>query len=79
MHIQGTRCTSISDHYAVFHAASNVKTDDAQIEMTLLNVIWGKSFKIVLNETQLAYNKFHEAIPVKQNACCFPYSPTPII
>ena len=42
MHIQGILCTSISDHYAVFHVASNAKTDHAQAEMPLLNVIWGK-------------------------------------
>ena len=35
MHIQGILCTSISDHYAVFHVASNAKTDHAQAEMPL--------------------------------------------
>ena len=87
MHIQGIRCTSISDHYAVFHVASNAKTDHAQVEMPLfkrnmgqrnlskfISEMNGVDWQSVLNETdtQLVYNKFLEAISVKYNAC-FPY------
>ena len=87
MHIQGILCTSISDHYAVFHIASNAKTDHAPAEMPLfkrnmgqrnlskfISEMNGVDWQSVLNETdtQLAYNKFHEAISVKYNAC-FPY------
>ena len=42
MHIQGILCTSISDHYAVFHVASNAKTDHAQAEMPLFKRNWEK-------------------------------------
>ena len=43
MHIQGLLCTSISDHYAVFHIASNAKTDHAQTEMPLLKRNMGQT------------------------------------
>ena len=84
MHIQGILCTSISEHYAVFHVASNAKTDHAHAEMPLFKRYMGQrnlskfisemngvDWQSVLNETdtQLAYNKFHEAISVKYNAC----------
>ena len=36
MHIQGILCTSISDHYAIFHIVSNAKTDHTQTEMPLV-------------------------------------------
>ena len=42
MHIQGIICTSISDHYAVFHVASNAKTDHAQAEMPLFKRNMGR-------------------------------------
>ena len=87
MHIQGILCTSISDHYAIFHVANNAKTDHAQTAMPLLKRNMGQrnitkftaemnmvDWQVVLNETdtQLAYNKFHEVISTKYNAC-FPY------
>ena len=87
MHIQGILCTTISDHYAVFHVASNAKTDHSQAEMPLFKRNMGQrnlskfiyemnrvEWQFVLNETdtQLAYSKFHEAISVKYNAC-LPY------
>ena len=36
MHIQGIFCTSISDHYAVFHVACNAETEHAKTDMPLL-------------------------------------------
>ena len=86
MHLQGILCTSISD-YAVLHVASNAKKDHAQAEMPLfkhnmgqrnlskfISEMKGFDWQSVLKETdtQLAYNKFHEAISVKYNAS-FPY------
>ena len=87
MHIQGILCTSISDHYAIFHVANNAKTDHAQTAKPLLKRNMGQrnitkfttemnmvDWQVVLNETdtQLAYSKFHEVISTKYNAC-FPY------
>ena len=87
MHIQGILCTSISDHYAVFHVASNAKKDHTKTDTPILkrnmcqrnitkfisemNMI---NWQFVLNETdtQSAYTKFHEVISTKYNAC-FPY------
>ena len=87
MHIQGILCTSISDHYAVFHVASNAKKDHTKTDTPILkrnmcqrnitkfisemNMI---HWQFVLNETytQSAYTKFHEVISTKYNAC-FPY------
>ena len=36
MHIQGILCTSISDHYAVFHVASNAKKDHTKTDTPIL-------------------------------------------
>ena len=87
MHIQGILCTSISDHYAVFHVACNAKTDHAETDMPLLKRNMGQrnitkfisemnmvDWQLVLAETdtQSAYSKFHEVISAKYNAC-FPY------
>ena len=87
MHIQCILCTSISDHYAVFHVAGNAKTDHAQTEIPVLIRTMGQrdiaqfisekgmvDWQFVLNETNtaMAYSKFHEAISLKYNAC-FPY------
>ena len=87
MHIQGILCTSISDHYAVFHVAGNAKKDHTKTDTPILkrnmcqrnitkfisemNMI---NWQFVLNETdtQSAYTKFHEEISTKYNAC-FPY------
>ena len=86
-HIQGILCTSISDHYAVFHVAGNAKTDHAQTGIPVLIRNMGQrniakfisemnmiDWQFVLNETDtaMAYSKFHEAISLKYNAC-FPY------
>ena len=86
-HIQGILCTSISDHYAVFHVAGNAKTDHAQTGIPVLIRNMGQrnitkfisemnmiDWQFVLNETDtaMAYSKFHEAISFKYNAC-FPY------
>ena len=86
-HIQGILCTSISDHYAVFHVAGNAKTDHAQTGIPVLIRNMGQrniakfisemnmiDWQFVLNETDtaMAYRKFHEAISLKYNAC-FPY------
>ena len=87
VHIQGILCTSISDHYAVFHVACNAKTDHAKTDMPLLKRNIGQrnikkfisemnmvDWQTVLTETdtQSAYSKFHEVISTKYNAC-FPY------
>ena len=86
-HIQGMLCTSISDHYAVFHVAGNAKTDHAQTGIPVLIHDMGQrniakfisemnmiDWQFVLNETDtvMAYSEFHEAISLKYNAC-FPY------
>ena len=86
-HIQGILCTSISDHYAVFHVAGKAKTDHAQTGIPVLIRNMGRrniakfisemnmiDWQFVLNETDtaMAYRKFHEAISLKYNAC-FPY------
>ena len=87
MHIQGILCTSISDHYAIFHVASNAKPDHTQTEMPLLKRNMGQrniskfiyeinsvDWQFVLTKTdpQLAYSKFHEALSNEYNAC-LPY------
>ena len=87
MHIQGILCTSISDHYAVFHVACNAKTEHAKTDMPLLKRNMGQrnitkfisemnmvdwQFVLTETDTQSAYNKFHEVISTKYNAC-FPY------
>ena len=36
MHIQGKLCTSISDHYAVFHVASNAKNNHTKTDTPIL-------------------------------------------
>ena len=87
VHIQGILCTSISDHYAIFHIASNAKTDHTQTEMPLpkrnmrqrimfkfICEINRVDWQFVLTETdsQLAYSKFHEAMSNRYKAC-FPY------
>ena len=84
MHIQGILCTSISDHYAFFHVASNTRTDHTQTEMPLLKRNMGQrniskfiseinrvdwQFVLTETDTQLAYSKFHEAMSNKYNAC----------
>ena len=87
MHIQGILCTSISDHYAVFHVACNAKTEHAKTDMPLLKRNMGQrnitkfisemnmvdwQFVLTETDTQTAYSKFHEVISNKYNAC-FPY------
>ena len=77
MHTQGILCTSISDHYAIFHVASNTRTDHTQTEMPLLKRNMGQrniskfiseinrvdwQFVLTETDTQLAYSKFHEAM-----------------
>ena len=86
-HIQGKVCTSISDHYAVFHVVGNAKTDHAQTGIPVLIRDMGQrniakfisemnmiDWQFVLNETDtaMAYSKFHGAISLMYNAC-FPY------
>ena len=76
-HIQGILCTSISDHYAVFHVAGNAKTDHAQTGIPVLIRNMGQrniakiisemnmiDWQFVLSETDtaMAYSKFYEAI-----------------
>ena len=87
MHIQRILCTSISDHYAVFHVACNAKTEHAKTDMPLLKRNMGKrnitkfisemnmvdwQFVLTESDTQSAYSKFHEVISTEYNAC-FPY------
>ena len=87
MHIQGILCTSISDHYAVFHVACNAETEHAKTDMPLLKRNMGQrnitkfiselnmvdwQFVLTETDTQSAYSKFHEVISTKYNAC-FPY------
>ena len=87
MHVQGILCTSISDHYDIFHVASNAKTDHTQTEKPLLKRNMGQrnisnfiseinsvdwQFVLTKTDTQLAYIKFHEALSNKYNAY-FPY------
>ena len=87
MHIQGILCTSISDHYAVFHVACNAKTEHAKTDMPLLKRNMGQrnitkfisemnmvdwQFVLTETDTQSAYSKFHEVISTQFNAC-FPY------
>ena len=87
MHIQGILCTSISDHYAVFHVACNAQTEHAKTDMPLLKRNMGQrnitkfisemnmvdwQFVLTETDTQSAYSKFHEVISTKYNAC-FPY------
>ena len=86
-HIQGILCSSISDHYAIFHVAGNVIADDNLTEnpiirrdmshkniMKFINEMKEIDLQCVFveNDAQSAYSKFHEIVSCKYNVC-FPY------
>ena len=86
-HIQGILCSSISDHYAIFHFAGNVIADDTLTEnpiirrdmshkniMKFINEVKETDWQCVLvvNDAPSAYSKVHENVSCKYNVC-FPY------
>ena len=86
-HIQGILCSSISDHYAIFHVAGNVIADDNLTEnpiirrdmshkniLKFINEMKEIDWQCVFveNDAQSAYSKFHEIVSCKYNVC-FPY------
>ena len=82
-HVQGILCTSISDHYAIFHIAGNagitsaddipvLKRNFTQNNMTrftneMENVDW--EFIKNIDDTQTAYSVFHNLLVEKFNSC----------
>ena len=83
-HIQGILCTSMTDHYAIFHIAGNISHDNIVKDLPNLRRDIGQknikkfidemkiiSWQSVLDEnnTHLAYSKFHEIVSSKYNAC----------
>ena len=82
-HVQGILCTSISDHYAIFHIAGNagitsvddipvVKRNFTQNNMTrftneMENVDW--EFIKNIDDTQTANSMFHNLLAEKFNSC----------
>ena len=82
-HIQGILCTSISDHYAIFHIAGNagitsaddipvLKRNFTQNNMTrftneMENV--DREFIKNIDDTQTAYSMFHNLLVEKFNSC----------
>ena len=82
-HVQGILCTSISDHYAIFHIAGNagitsaddipvLKRNFTQNNMTrftneMENVDW--EFIKDIDDTQTAYSMFHNLLVEKFNSC----------
>ena len=81
-HVQGILCTSISDHYAVFHIAGNagitssddtpvLKRNFSQYNMTkfaneMENVYW--DFMKNIDDAQTAYSSFHNLLIEKYNS-----------
>ena len=83
-HIQGILCTSMTDHYAIFHIAGNITHDNIVNDLpTLRRDIGHKSIKKIIDEmkiiswqsvldeniTHLAYSKYHEIVSPEYNAC----------
>ena len=83
-HIQGILCTSMTDHYALFHIAGNTSNDNAPKGLPLMRRDMSQknimkfidemkltSWQSVLDEnnTQLAYSIFHETVSSTYNTC----------
>ena len=83
-HIQGILCTSMTDHYAIFHIAGNTSNDNAPKGLPLMRRDMSQknimkfidemkltSWQSVLDEnnTQLAYSIFHEIVSSTYNTC----------
>ena len=86
-HAQGITCTDISDQYAIFHIAGNIKYDAINTPATRLlrdmrqcNI---NKFVIEMqivecasvtnkSDTQASYSEFHRILCEKYNKC-FPY------
>ena len=82
----GILCSSISDHYAIFHVAGNVSNDSNMINsivrpdmchknlLKFVNEMKELNWQCVIdeNDPQSAYSKFHEIVSSKYNVC-FPY------
>ena len=86
-HAQGILCTDISDHYAIFHIAGNIRYDAMITPTTRLirdmrqcninkfvNEMQIAEWAPVTNksDTQAAYSEFHKILCEKYNKC-FPY------
>ena len=86
-HLQGILCTDISDHYAIFHIAGNIKYDETNSpDVRLIRDIRQCNINKFINEmqlvewdsvtnktdTQAAYSEFHRILCEKYNKC-FPY------
>ena len=83
-HVQGILCTSISDHFAVFHITGNVSKSslcDSEPSfgrnMCLANVVKFRDAMSVIDwreilsmsDAQVAYSSFHKIISEKDNKC----------
>ena len=86
-HHQGMLCSSISDHYAIFHATGNVATNDSNMIKPIarcdmchknllkyVNEMKRLNWQCMIDETdpQFNSNNFHEIVSIKYNVC-FPY------
>ena len=86
-HLQGILCADISDHYAIFHIAGNIKCDETNTpDIRLIRDKRQGNINKFINEmqlvewdsvtnktnTQAAYSEFHRILCEKYNKC-FPY------
>ena len=87
-HMQGILCTSISDHYAIFHEAGNAENDSrcGDIQPVLQRNYCQRNVNKFINEVkeiewlsvtemddaQLAYSAFHKLLAEKYSSC-FPF------
>ena len=85
-HIQGMLCCSISDHYGIFHVTGASCVNTTEENPIMIRNMSSKNIQKFISEnntidwscvteiddTQLAFTKFHEIIVEKYN-CCFPF------
>ena len=90
-HVQGILCSTISDHFSIFHIAVNTKQLDTNDYTPVLRRSFTQNnlnkFKdqlrsinwnsiLIENDPQIAYTSFHNVISKLYNTC-FPLRPTP--